>query len=186
MAIITGTIGDDREPYELFGTELADQIYGLAGNDTLVGLGGDDVLEGGAGADELFGSGGVDYASYKSSAAGVSISLYDNLTGSASGGDATGDHLFSIEGAIGSDFGDYLHGNGQGNVFQGGNGADWMDGGAGDDVLEGGAGADYLNGGSGFDYASYQGSASPDGVYVLLSYADGTDFGDASGDRLYE
>src|SRR5215212_8295234 len=104
-----------RATRSLFGTEAADQIYGLAGNDTLVGLGGDDVLEGGAGADELFGSGGLDYASHQSSAAGVSVSLYDDLTGSASGGDATGDSLFSIEGAIGSAFGDYLYGNGQAN-----------------------------------------------------------------------
>jgi len=81
MAIITGTSGDDKEPNELEGTELADQIYGLAGNDTLVGFGGDDVLEGGAGADELFGSGGFDYASYKSSPAGVGVFLYDDLTG---------------------------------------------------------------------------------------------------------
>jgi Ca2+-binding RTX toxin-like protein len=53
----------------------------------------------------------------------------------------------------------------------------------GDDLLEGGADADELWGGYGFDYASYQGS--PEGVYVLLYSADGTDFGDAAGDRLY-
>ena len=186
MAIITGTSGDDREPNELFGTELADQIYGLTGNDTLVGLGGDDLLEGGAGADELFGSGGLDLASYKASQAAVHVNLYDDLTGSASGGDAAGDRLFSVEGAIGSAYGDIFYGNGQGNVFHGGAGDDFLSGGAGDDVLEGGAGSDELWGGYGFDYASYQGSASPDGVYVLLSYADGTDFGDASGDRLYQ
>src|SRR5262245_8001293 len=79
MAIITGTNSDDPE---LKGTNLADEIYALAGNDTLIGFGGndtligydgDDVLEGGAGADELFGSAGFNYASYKGSAAGVEI-----------------------------------------------------------------------------------------------------------------
>ena len=51
MAIITGTDGNDRYPdsVELKGTNLADQMYGLAGDDELVGFDGDDLLEGGAG-----------------------------------------------------------------------------------------------------------------------------------------
>jgi Ca2+-binding RTX toxin-like protein len=151
MAIVTGTSGDDQEPNELEGTNLADQMYGLAGNDTLVGFDGDDLLEGGAGADKLFGSGGLDLASYKSSAAGVSISLYDDLTGHASGGDAQGDQLFSIEGAIGSSFGDGLYGNGQRNVLRGEGGADDLGGNGGNDRLEGGGGNDVLNGGAGND-----------------------------------
>src|SRR5262245_60386186 len=88
MAIITGTNGDDKEPFELYGTNLDDEIYGLAGNDTLVGLDGNDILEGGAGADELFGSGGFDYASYRSSGTGVVAALYASV---GSGGDAAGD-----------------------------------------------------------------------------------------------
>jgi Ca2+-binding RTX toxin-like protein len=151
MAIITGTNGDDREPKELFGTELADEIYGLAGNDTLVGLGGDDVLEGGAGADELFGSGGLDYASYKASPAGVLIRLDDDLTGYADRGHATGDKLFSIEGAIGSAYGDTFYGNGQRNVLRGEGGADHLSGFNGDDQLVGGGGNDHLHGGGGDD-----------------------------------
>src|SRR5215218_136019 len=151
MAIVTGTSGDDKYPNELEGTELADQIYGLAGNDTLVGFGGDDVLEGGAGADELFGSGGLDYASYKSSAAGVQIMLHEDLTGTALRGDAEGDKLMSIEGAIGSAYGDYFYGNGQRNVFHGEGGADFLSGSAGNDRLVGGGGNDQLEGGSGDD-----------------------------------
>ena len=67
MAIVTGTSGDDKYPdgIELRGTNLADEIYGLAGNDSLVGFDGDDLLEGGAGADELWGGYGFDYASYR-------------------------------------------------------------------------------------------------------------------------
>ena len=89
MAIITGTNGDDPQ---LNGTNLADEIYALAGNDGLIGFGGndiligydgDDVLEGGAGADELFGSAGFDYASYKGSPAGVSILLRNSPVTSA-------------------------------------------------------------------------------------------------------
>ena len=70
MAIITGTNGNDRFPNELEGTNLADEIFGLAGNDTLIGFNGDDVLEGGEGADEQFGSFGFDHASYRSSGSG--------------------------------------------------------------------------------------------------------------------
>ena len=67
MAIITGTDGDDKYPngVELHGTNLADRMYGLAGDDKLVGFDGDDLLEGGAGADELWGGNGFDYASYQ-------------------------------------------------------------------------------------------------------------------------
>ena len=73
MAIITGTDGNDRYPdsVELKGTNLADQMYGLAGDDELVGFDGDDLLEGGAGADELWGGYGLDLASYHGSLAGV-------------------------------------------------------------------------------------------------------------------
>src|SRR4051794_41489360 len=102
MATITGTSGDDKYPNpEVNGTEFADQLFGLAGNDALIGFGGNDVLEGGAGADELFGSAGFDYASYKGSPAGVTVVLsYPYVLG----GDAVGDHLYSIEGLRGSAF----------------------------------------------------------------------------------
>ena len=60
MAIVIGTDGNDRynDPaypgnVELKGTNLADQMYGLAGDDELVGFDGDDLLEGGQGADVL-------------------------------------------------------------------------------------------------------------------------------------
>jgi Ca2+-binding RTX toxin-like protein len=148
MAIVNGTNASDPE---LEGTNLADQIFGLGGDDILIGFGGDDTLEGGAGADQLFGSGGLDLASYKGSAAGVQISLYDDLTGYASGGDATGDRIASIEGAIGSAYGDVFYGNGQRNVFRGEGGNDTLVGLGGNDRLEGGGGNDVLNGGAGND-----------------------------------
>jgi Ca2+-binding RTX toxin-like protein len=150
MAIITGTDGDDREPFELEGTDLADQIFGLAGNDTLVGFDGDDLLAGGAGADELFGSGGLDLASYRGSPASVRI-LLGNSSGVGAGGDATGDKLFSVEGAIGSAYGDLLAGDDLRNVLRGEGGADDLHGTGGNDRLEGGGGNDVLNGGAGDD-----------------------------------
>ena len=84
-------------------------------------------------------------------------------TGAASGGDAEGDTLDSIEHLTGSAFDDTLTGD------------------AGNNVLKGGAGADTLDGGDGIDTASYAESASR--VDVRLS---GTvvNYGDATGDTL--
>src|SRR4051794_11816605 len=107
MPTITGTNNSDPE---LEGTDAADTIFGLGGHDILIGLGGSDTLEGGAGADEIFGSSGFDYAGYRSSSAGVAVWL-DEFH--AAGGDAAGDHLYSIEGLIGSAFADGLVGDDQ-------------------------------------------------------------------------
>ncbi|MCH8863209.1 MAG: M10 family metallopeptidase C-terminal domain-containing protein, partial [Proteobacteria bacterium] len=167
-----------------------------AAADVLVGGGGDDVLIGLEGADILDGGAGSDTASYAGSAAGVRVDL---LLGTASGGDAAGDVLTSIENLAGSDFGDVLLGNGGDNILTGGGGNDtlWARGGndtlvggdgndllaglAGDDVLIGGAGADRLMGGAGSDTASYAGSAG--GVRVDLALGTGLN-GDAEGDTL--
>ena len=105
MARITGTSADDRGAKTLNGTSQADEIFGLAGDDTLIGYGGGDILTGGAGADELFGSDGIDFANYKASSRGVSVSLQQAMGGN---GEAQGDTLYSIEGVIGSDWTDYL------------------------------------------------------------------------------
>ena len=148
MATITGTNGNDSGARSLTGTNLADQIFGLAGNDALVGLKGDDVLEGGAGADELFGSDVFDTSSYQSSPTGVGVSLRDFA---AEYGHAEGDQLFSIEGLRGSAFADTLQGNDQRNVFHGGGGADYLLGHEGDDTLHGEGGNDALNGHDGKD-----------------------------------
>lgn len=188
MAKITGTNGDDKHPHELEGTSLADQIFGLAGNDTLIGFSGDDVLEGGAGADELFGSDGFDYASYRSSGQGVSVNL-----GSfgARGGHADGDHLYSVEGLIGSDRTDYLYGDSQRNILRGEGGDDDLEGGAGNDQLIGGAGrdiligdegADELRGDAGTDFVMYY--RSEQAVTINLATGKGSG-GDAEGDRFF-
>jgi Ca2+-binding RTX toxin-like protein len=151
MAIITGTDGDDKYPdgTELQGTNLADQIYGLAGDDALVGLGGDDRLEGGAGADELWGGNGFDLASYRGAPAGVTLYMSSSYGGE--GGDAAGDRLFGVEGVIGSAHRDLLGGDGGDNVLRGGGGDDALHGEAGDDRLDAGAGSDRMDGGTGDD-----------------------------------
>ena len=151
--VINGDDGDDR-------------LIGGTGNDTLSGGAGDDVLVGGAGADTLNGGSGMDYADYSASGSAVTVNL---ATGTASGGDAAGDHFSGVDGIIGSAYGDTLTGfddfNLGGsdiytNVFYGGGGDDTLDGAGGDDFLfgeadndtiRGGTGNDYLDGGSGND-----------------------------------
>src|SRR5882672_922326 len=108
MAIILGTSADDK-------------IVGSGGNDTLRGLDGNDGLQGGGGADILDGGNGIDTASYTGSAAGVMVSLQ---TGAGSGGDATGDHLISIENLTGSAYADYLWADSGVNVVHGRDGND--------------------------------------------------------------
>ena len=63
------------------------------------------------------------------------------------GGHATGDTLISIEGLIGSAYGDNLFGNDEANELRGGGGGDMLFGNGGADILRGGDGADELNGG---------------------------------------
>jgi Ca2+-binding RTX toxin-like protein len=136
----------------------------LAGNykaNVLSGGWGNDSLNGGAGADILNGGAGFDTASYTDSPAGITVSL---LWDTASGGDADGDELNSIENLSGSGYDDSLFGDNNANVLNGNDGNDTLLGFGGDDilygdgrslggndVLNGGAGHDMLNGGPGGD-----------------------------------
>ena len=184
MAKFTGTNAADN----INGTDSADQIFGLGGDDNLVGFEGDDVIEGGDGADGIFGSSGFDYASYRGSAAGVYVSLTD-LIGHY--GDAEGDHLYGIEGVIGSEHRDLLVGGEQGDILYGEGGADQLGGldgndrlygGDGNDLLEGGFGDDDLYGGAGNDTASLYNYGSR----VVADLASGTATGTTTGhDRLF-
>ena len=133
-------------------------IFGGAGDDQLNGRFGDDTLEGGAGADTLEGGGNSDTASYASSDAAVTVSLW---AGVASGGDAEGDVLRRISDLVGSDNDDKLTGLYTANV------------------IEGGAGADTMNGGAGIDTLSYEGSGAAVQIDLLTQTASG---GDATGD----
>jgi uncharacterized delta-60 repeat protein len=168
----------------LIGSPFADTLIGDSGNNALRGGGGSDQLEGRGGADSMDGGAGVDYASYQLSSAGVTIDLGAQM----SAGDAVGDSFVSVEGVLGTAFGDLIFGDNGDNDLRGMDGADYIEGrqgndsirgGNGDDHLEGGAGADALDGGAGFDYARYFYAAS--GVTADLSGAV-TGTGDAAGD----
>jgi len=116
-----------------------DVLTGTAGDDTLRGFDGDDVLRGLGGADALEGGAGNDTADYSASALAVNLHLANH---SATGGDAEGDSLDSIENLIGSAGNDVLTGNGGINLLRGGAGNDLLDGAGGLDILQGEAGDD--------------------------------------------
>ena len=108
-----------------------ENLIGSVYADTLTGDSNDNTLEGGAGADAIDGGdSGSDTASYIGSLAAVTINLG---TGSASGGDATGDTFTSIENVIGSGFNDVLTGGTGNNRLEGAQGADTLTGGSGRD-----------------------------------------------------
>ena len=167
MALIIGGFGANT----LFGTDQADIISGLGGNDKIYAGGGNDVLIGGTGADYLDGGSGFDTANYMLSTAAVTVSL---LTGTGSGGHAQGDCLVSIEGLVGSIFGDRLTGDNNNNHLFGLSGNDTLDGGGGNDRLDGSLGSDRETGGAGNDTFIFRPFDGRDRV---------TDFSTA-GDRL--
>jgi Ca2+-binding RTX toxin-like protein len=153
----------------LTGSAFNDFLVGNAAINVINGGKGNDVIVGGAGADTLVGGDGVDTADYATSTAAVNVNL---ATGVATGGDAQGDTLSSIENLTGSAFNDVLKGDAGANV---------LNGGKGDDVLVGGAGADTLIGGDGNDTADYSSSSAAVNVNLETGIGKG---GDAEGDKL--
>lgn len=150
-------VGGTDDTDFLFGFAGADLLGGQAGNDNLYGGDGDDVLSGGRnrdllhggkGADVLIGGAGDDTASYVGSNQAVTIDL---STGLATGGDATGDTLLSIENVIGSANNDEITGDAGKNNLIGEDGNDVIDAGDGNDRVIGGQGNDDLIGGGGND-----------------------------------
>jgi Ca2+-binding RTX toxin-like protein len=132
----------------LDGTAFVDHLYGDASDNTFNGRESNDTLRGGAGADVLNGDAGSDFANYQGSATAVTVNL---LADTASGGDATGDQLNSIENLYGSSNDDNLTGDNARNIIGGELGNDTVIGNAGDDALAGEGGNDNLDGGDGAD-----------------------------------
>jgi len=157
--------------------EGSDEISTGAGNDKLNGGGGADVLDGGS---------GFDFADYSTAFGPVLANVLDP---SGNVGEAGGDRYVSIEGLIGSSFGDALRvGNSGASIWAlagddtlfGGDGNDDLHGQGGNDKLLGGAGADALDGGDGTDFADYSMAMGP----VLANLIDSSgNVGDAAGDQ---
>ncbi|TGD98899.1 calcium-binding protein, partial [Methylobacterium nonmethylotrophicum] len=152
---------------QLFGQAGDDLLFGLAGKDSLSGGDGNDSLWGGLDGDGLDGGAGFDFARYDDAASGVTAVL-SNAT--LNTGEAAGDTYTSIEGLVGSGFGDNLQGDA---------GANQIYGLSGDDNLWGGEGADSLDGGAGFDLARYDYAAS---AVTAVLYNAAFNTGEAAGD----
>ncbi|MBV7393104.1 calcium-binding protein [Mameliella sediminis] len=146
-----------------------ENLIGSDFNDELSGDSGRNTIEGGDGADRIYGGFSADTASYAGSDAGVRVGLFNN---SATGGDATGDTLVSIENLTGSDHDDVLSGNGGRNILIGGDGDDQLYGGGSSDTLDGGSGNDTLSGGPGGDHFVF---GTQSGQDTVLDFEDGTD-----------
>ncbi len=147
-------------PDLLTGTDLANAIFGGAGNDTIDGgagadtLGGgegDDVVSGGLGSDVLYGFLGNDrlYAEAVDALVETALDTLDTLFG-GDGNDSLFGGLFKdiSFGGLGNDL---VNAAGGDDVAYGGKGDDSLFGGDGNDILGGGAGADTLGGGNGDD-----------------------------------
>ncbi|MFO1068092.1 MAG: calcium-binding protein [Geminicoccaceae bacterium] len=146
----SGTAAGDRlgSIENLFGSDHDDYLLGSLFGNTIAGRDGNDWIKGGAGQDSLDGGTGKDIVSYSYSAAAVTVDLG---AGTASGGDAQGDHIARFESVTGSDHDDQLKGSGGANQLNGGAGDDSIAGRGGSDVIVGGSGADVMDGGDGAD-----------------------------------
>jgi Ca2+-binding RTX toxin-like protein len=143
--LVDGGEGDDT----IFGSKLADLLYGVGGNDTLIGLEAGDQLYGGEGNDQIFG----DYGSNDAPNSGDDY-LYGERGLDQLFGDQGNDRLLGY-----ADF-DRLFGNDGDDLLLGMDGSDHVFGGAGDDrmIWNPGDENDLQEGGAGSDTAEFNGS----------------------------
>lgn len=147
LSLLTGQVSAGDASGDILAS--IENLRGSIHADVLTGNGGANVLIGGLGADTLDGGGGIDTADYDKSKTGVTVDLGNNVNNS--GSEAAGDTLINVENVIGTDFGDDLTGDGNGNMLNGGTGDDDLNGAAGNDTLIGGSGFDLLIAGAGND-----------------------------------
>jgi Ca2+-binding RTX toxin-like protein len=170
--VLTGGAGDDiifsAETY--FDPNNSDRLVGGGGSDWMFGNDGFDVLDGGAGDDFMHGGAGLDMLDFSDASSAVTFTLVQaqlnywavDLTAFGLGIDC----YSSMEGVIGSAFGDTLTGSGE---------ADLIDGGAGDDGIDGGAGNDNLIGGAGNDIFTFADGCGQDGIFDFAAGAESDD-----------
>ena len=141
---VTGGGGSDTlsDIENLTGSNFNDTLTGDGGANVLDGGVGSDILIGGLGNDILKGGAGFDTASYVTATTGVSVNL--TLAVAQNTGGAGTDTLSLIENLTGSAYDDILVGDAASNILIAGAGADLIDAGAGNDTIDGGTGIDTL------------------------------------------
>ncbi len=155
----------------LYGDSGSDTLYGGAGNDSL--FGGNHSWITGDGGDYLDGGAGLDTVSYYYSPEAVNVSL---KAGTATGGEAEGDTLVSIEGIRGSEYNDTLAGSDGNDWLHGGDGNDLLYGHGGNDSMIGWSEKDTLYGGAGNDTLEGEVLYGEDGDDRLLGQGNSPDY----------
>ena len=163
-SIETMVAADGTTPINLTGNELAQSMYGNAGNNIFVGNGGADYLVGAGGNDRYY----VDTSDFVGEDAGGGddwIFVADTyvLRGGAEIETLVALNQDSLDpvSLTGNDFGQSLYGSQGNNLLSGEGGNDYLVGLGGNDFLVGGAGNDAMAGGLGND------------VYFIDSTGDG-------------
>jgi Ca2+-binding RTX toxin-like protein len=168
----------------LTGNNLANAIYGNAGDDILMGAGGNDTLVGNGGFDRLYGGTGDDIF--------VVTTGNDVIEGANGGTDhvlteqdfalTTGQEIEWLQARYqDSTTGLTLIGNEYGNHIVGAAGDDVLAGKEGDDTLAGLGGVDLLKGGTGADRFVFRDGDTGATAATADTIAD---FGHAQGDRI--
>ena len=138
---IENLTGSDNDDVLTATGAAANVLRGEGGNDILAGGGGPDVIDGGA---------GIDTNSFAGIGLGVTASIDNGGSGTASYG-GVNETFTGIENLTGSPQADNLSGNNQTNVIDGGAGDDVINGRGGDDFLFGNSGNDLIFGNNGND-----------------------------------
>jgi Ca2+-binding RTX toxin-like protein len=154
VELMTTVNGSTTTAINLIGNELAQSLYGNAGNNILMGNGGVDYMAGGAGNDVYY------------------VDISDTIAEAVGGGDdmvvvpvsytlAAGIEIETLVAWLqdstdpvnltGNEFGQSLYGSQGVNSLNGGGGNDYLVGLGGNDFLLGGAGNDNMAGGTGND-----------------------------------
>ena len=166
-------INGDASNESITGSDLADTIFGGAGNDIIDVSLGDDTADGGEGIDTL------SFASLQEPTpifgGGLGVVADLGLQGAAQDTGTGMNNVSGFENLEGSVFADLLVGDDAANTVDGADGSDFLLGAGGDDLLLGGAGFDVMEGGAGGD-TIFGGTTGGGAIETdLVAYFDATE-----------